>query len=293
MKIHTKELASNVNFLEIDNKKYILKKILNSFSNNCCKKKNKYMRFLRDGGIIVPRTEVVFFNNEIYEIQEYIEGEHPSFITEKMFEYLANFHNISRKYKTIFNKRLYSIKIYIKNIELNKLLVGFKEKYYVYPLKAIKELNIDKKIKERITLSLKLLYNSFVNNFGIEDCIIHNDLTSNNFILMNDNKIAFIDFDLAIRSSVYVDIGDLIFTRQYKITDYKQVFTKRRDQVESYVKAYNKFAEKKVSFKGIINFASLKLLSYFLYIHTKVKILKLEELEEVLDFIKLVESEIL
>lgn len=284
MKIEIINLQEDVSLISINNCKYILKKLLYCFDNSWCRGKNDFIQFLNNNGINTPITSTLSLKDGNYEIQNYVDGAKSQVFDEYIFKSLALFHNASIKYKKSFNKNLFNIDICIKNIKLNRLLLGFKEKFYTYPIKSLQLLEISQDLKARIQQLIDNLYNNFVDKYGISDCIIHNDLTSNNYIKLENSEYVFIDFDLSILSSVYVDIGDLIFTRNFSLSDYSLVFNKYKKSIYSYLDVYNAYSEKKVDFYGLVNYAALKLLSYYFYLHCKMKPLDFSELLDVLNF---------
>jgi thiamine kinase-like enzyme len=118
------------------------------------------------------------------------------------------------------------------------------------------------------------IYKAFIENFGAKKCIIHNDLTPNN-IIMNDN-LYIIDFDFAIKSFEYVDVVDIIFSRNLEIYDYLNYM---RDDLylNICVNNYNKFnSDEPICVHGVKLMAALKIYTYVMYIFSRNHIISNE-----------------
>lgn len=280
------KLSNGVYTYRCFSKKIIIKKMMSCFDRKFCLLKKEYIDFLLNNRIKTAKIiNIIKINKNIYEIQNFIDGKHTTAFSLEQIKCLANFHNASFLYSKNFNRNFYDTKIIVKDVELDKLLLGFDEKYLIYPLKSLDSLNLNKLLSNKIKSLYLSIYEKFKKNYGIADCIIHNDLTPNNFLQLKNNTYAFIDFDLAILSSVYVDIIDLILTRDYNIEDYKLIFSDKKNEIIKAINCYNEISRfKKIDYKGFILMSALKLLSYYFYLHIKINGIIYDELYEVINF---------
>ena len=272
----------------------IFKEMLPCFDLNFCRNKSRFTDHLIAHGISVPKIISLFnVDNTTIEVQECLHGKHVNKIDLQLIKALAMFHNASYLYSGEFNQAYYKVSTVVKNIKLDKLLLGFKEKFYTFPVKNVSKLINDNSLRISILKKYKQLYLLFAKEYGFNDCIIHNDLTSNNY-LKDRSTYSFIDFDLSIKSSIYVDFVDLLLTRDFDINDYFKIFTSYKSKICEYIDGYNSIASvKQLTFDGFSLMAALKLLSYYFYLHVKSNGIIKQELFNVLKFVDYVIKEVI
>ena len=112
------------------------------------------------------------------------------------------------------------------------------------------------------------IYKEFMNVDDTKRCIIHNDLTSDNII--KNKHLYLIDFDLAVKSSVYVDFADVIFPRKLEMFDYLN-YIRDNSYIKSYVDYYNQFNNntERLCVHGVKLMAALKIFTYVMYIYSQ------------------------
>lgn len=195
---------------------------------------------------------------------------------------LAKFHDVSYLYGEKYTKKAYyNVKYKCNGIELNKILLGFKEKYYLYPIAKVDRNDI----KELYDL----LYSEFILYYYNEDCIIHNDVSINNMYFHNED-VCIIDFDFSTKGSIYVDFVDLIIKRTYSISDIVE-YLLETNNLEKYIDIYNSNSIKfHLEYKGCLLMIGLKVLAYNYYVLSEVdskdlfdkKMLEIKKLLELL-----------
>lgn len=268
-------ISNNVNIYLLDEKKYLIKKMETSFDLRVCSEKKKYIDFLYQNGINVGRVLIIFFDGKnVYEFQEYVENFFPinKFCMSQVVA-LAKYHYISCLYKEEYQiANVLPANTKVCGVHLDKLLVGFEEKYYTYPIRSLRDKTRGEKRIEKLYNIYTNVYNEFKQSYNINDCIIHNDLTSKNMLSNGFANYAFVDFDFSIKSSVYVDLVDLYLTREYNMYDYLNIFYSKQKEIKEVIKLYNENNPViKLDFRGFVLMAVLKLYSYAFYLHLPVK----------------------
>ena len=268
-----KEITKEISLIEIDNQKYILKKIIFIINYKTLKKQNNYIKYLNKNNIKVANILFSYKDgNNLYEIQEYIENNNTKINTNSLIQTIAKYHNVSIKYSDdLLKNNIYDQKFICNGLEINKLLLGFNEKYYIYPKKNLFD-NYHLIKKENLQYMNELLtiydnsYNTFIKKYNKQQLIIHNDITSNNVINYN-NELYLIDFDLAIRSSPYVDFIDCAIKRYKTIYQLSNRLSNIKSEIKKYIEVYNKNNDIiKLDYKGALYMLILKLISYNLYV---------------------------
>lgn len=253
-----------VNKIKIFNREYILKFIDLPMTNSELINQHKFIHFLRKNGILTPK---IYFSRLLsifkIELQEYVHDSKKVYSEEKMINSLAIFHNVSYLYKNSYaKKRYYKVKQKCNNIVLDKILIGFKEKYYLFP--------IEKVDRNDIKELYNLFYNEFILHYYKEDCIIHNDISINNIYFHNDDA-CIIDFDFSIKGSIYVDFIDMIIKRTYDISTISEQLLKKHN-LERYIDIYNKKSNNfHLEYKGCLLMIGLKVLAYNFFVLSRSK----------------------
>jgi thiamine kinase-like enzyme len=267
---------NHVEQVVIGEKRYIKKKLLKDIDIEMCLSKKKFVDFLIEAAILTAR--IIGYeecDGRIIETQEYIEIKNKIYDLKDYIHLVAKFHSVSRCYKgSIIQKNVLHDSVEIESNFLEQTLIGFEEKYYLYARKCMNESNQNNDVKNSIIGMHEKIYKAFIENFGAKKCIIHNDLTPNN-IIMNDN-LYLIDFDFAIKSFEYVDVVDIIFSRNLEIYDYLNYM---RDDLylNICVNNYNKFnSDEPICVHGVKLMAALKIYTYVMYIFSRNNIISSE-----------------
>ncbi len=265
---------NNIISLKKQNETIIVnKKIIIPFEKSELESQHSFIKYLHDHNIKVANIiSLTKKGDYYYEEQEFIKSDNSKISTDELILTIAKFHNASEKYdKPLLKQKVYSCKFGCNNVELNHLLLGFCEKYYIYPKESLKKkYNLIEKHNMNIITELEKKYDNcytyFLNNYNISNCIIHNDITSNN-VIKNDKGIYLIDFDLAIKSSVYVDFIDCVVKRYYTINELSKEFDKNQLNLEYYIYLYNKYNDNiKLDLLGSLCVLILKILSFNFYV---------------------------
>lgn len=273
-----------VNKIKIFNKQFILKFIDLPLSNFELINQHKFVKFLRKNGILTPK---IYFNRFLsifkIELQEYLQDSKKTYSEEEMICSLAKFHDVSYLYKKTYTKKgHYKIKQKCNNITIDKILIEFKEKYYLFPIKMVNRSDIKK--------TYELFYNEFILHYYKEDCIIHNDISINN-IYFHNNNVCLIDFDFSVKGSIYVDFVDLIIKRTFNINMISKQLLKNNN-LKKYIDIYNKKSNNfYIEYKGCLLMIGLKILAYNFFVlsrsNSKEKLKKnLIEIKELLELLK-------
>ena len=194
------ELNDDIISVEIKNgKKIIHKKIIIPFNKKTLLSQHEFVNYLHSNNMNAAQIMGLFkIDNNYHEYQEYIENSKKDYEINELIKMLAIFHNESSKYPNKFNKKnVYDFDFECRQIILHHLLLGYEEKYHVYPLenyyknkKFIDTNNIE--ISKKIIQFYEESYQYIVKNHNIKSCIIHNDITKNN-IINNKNGLYLID----------------------------------------------------------------------------------------------------
>ena len=226
-------------------------------------------------------------------MQEYIGISSKKINIYSLISFLAKFHSVSKLYTQKFYKKdFYNTNFKCNDVKLEKLLLGFQEKYYYGPFLNYKKNQIyleNNKNIEIVTKKYYSIYKIFTEKYYKEDCIIHNDITSNNII--NNEKIYIIDFDLAITSSVYVDFVDAILKRSQTL-DQILILINNKKQIEQYIFEYNNVSKyNQLEYNGVILMICLKICAYNYYVVLQKNQIKTFEIniKKILKILNLVE----
>lgn len=293
-----REFSKEVKLVEENDKKYIYKKIILPVTQEQELLKKKFVDFLADNNLNVARILEVFENEskELYELQEFIEcDEENSKTLQDILKEIAKFHKVSAKWPDeIFNEKTYDSEDFCCGIQLTKILLGFEEKYYSYPLQNYEEnkhlipLEVCEKV-EQIVNNFKIIYDYFVDKNDIHSCICHNDLTTNNY-LIKDNEVYFIDFDFAIHTSEYVDVIDVILKRSLDFEAIINDYEGFKKNIADLLKSYNEVNDK-LTLDGMLAMLIIKIVSYNIYINlNEVNLVKLlgniDQIDKIVTLIK-------
>ena len=134
-----KSINDSVSIISINNKKYILKEFSVPLKNKQINQQHDFIHFLLSKGLTTPSIVLsIKKENKNYEIQEYIERLSNDYNIEDIVAYISKFHNASFKYKKELSKSaVYNYEFECKNFTLGTLLLGFEQKYYIYPKKNL------------------------------------------------------------------------------------------------------------------------------------------------------------
>lgn len=256
-----------------DNSVFVKKKIIIPFTRKEITSQHDFINYLYDNDIKVARILKLYKeNNHYYEEQEYIKKDYSEIEIEELVIAIALFHSISAEYNNPFYKQnTYNLEFVCNSITRTNLLLGFKEKYYTYPKNnLIKRYNLIYEENKQFVKELEKIYDEcykyFIKNYKKQNCIIHNDLTSNNVIKCN-GELYLIDFDLSVKSSVYVDFIDCVIKRYKKVAELLNKFDKNKLNLDYYITLYNQYNKKiNIDVIGCYCMIILKILSYNFYI---------------------------
>lgn len=279
---------SDITTFFVDNQMYIKKRMLRSFTKEMCESKKAFVNYLHRNHLPVARiVEYEYDSYDIYEIQEYVVPSNDDYSIMECIDLIGHFHRLSKMYKNeVIQKKVLEDPVFIEGVLLGNTLIGFEEKYYSYVRKAFLKANCEQNVKEKVLLWHKQIYEAFLKVASINDCIIHNDLTSQNMIM--SDKLYLIDFDFAIKSSVYVDIADVIFPRSIEVEDYIR-WIKDRNFINEAVRRYNRINEGVfIETEGICLMAALKLFVFVMYIYSQTHSID----EELYEYMKQVKNEV-
>lgn len=258
-----------VEIVDIGGKKYIKKKLLSDINIQMCFSKKTFVDYLI--GELVPTAKIIGYeikDNSIIETQEFIGESDKIYAIKDYIKMVAMFHRTSSSYKNeIIQKKVLNNSVQIGNVYLKRTLLGFDEKYYLYPREVLKNSRNSSKTVQTILVLHDKLYGEFIQCVDDRYCIIHNDLTPYNII--RGKFLYLIDFDLAIKSFEYVDVADILFNRNLDIYDYLHLL-KDNYYLEEVVKEYNSVnCNKKLCVHGIKLMAAIKLFTYIMYIFSQ------------------------
>ena len=267
-----KKYSDNIILLESNIIKYICKRVIIPFSKKELQSQHEFIKFLIYNKINVASIINLFsIDGSVYELQEFIDGNFEIPI-EKLIEFIAKFHQVSIKYNgNLYKKNIYKINFQCKGSNLEYILLGFKEKFYEYPLKNFqlnKNLIYQKNQKyiNNLLFIYEIAYKKFIKSYDICSCIIHNDIISNNVIYCK-KQIFLIDFDLCIKSSEYVDFVDAILKKYTSLEYIIQNFNKMIKEIKKLILVYNQYNEvTKLDLQGVELMIILKLISFYFYV---------------------------
>lgn len=253
--------------------KVILKQVDKCFPYDFVQQKARLIESLKNSKVLVAGILDYFaVGSSMFEVQEYIEGiKTSSKDLDSIVSCLAHLHCVTKG--KVFPQPIKNIRYLHTNVcgrDLDKILLGFKEKYSIYPkqsLESSKISNVDYILEKH-----SLIFEKFEKFYGYRDCVIHNDLTSNNVIVTANHEPVFIDFDFAITSSRYVDFVDIVFTRTLSPTKYLSKL-QNRGLIAHYIDLYNCHSHHKqmnICYHGVALMVALKLFTYFAYLKAPV-----------------------
>lgn len=232
---------------------------------------HQFVNYLKSKGVNTARILGLNYDGfDIIEKQEEIIGNHDIKIDE-LIKNIAVFHKISRKYgKSVLKKRYYNYCFSIRNVNLDKVLMGYDEKFYIYPMKSYyenrKNISVLNKIRTLyITRKYNSMYNHIISKFNKNLCVIHNDISLNN-VINSFGKIYLIDFDFCISSYEVVDIADAILTQYNNIETIflndEQFINKIKESCNIYVNI-NKI---NINYLDVVYQIGIKIISFYYYI---------------------------
>ncbi len=263
-------IADNIQVIDINGMRCLLKRIQVPLCTQELNSQHCFVNHLLSNGIKTPKIiDSFLIDNQQYEIQEYIANSQPVNNPLEMLRTIADFHNISSKFDNFKKRNYYDYSFICRGIILDKLLLGFDEKYYIYPRKNIMDnyniISKDNRLKlnEIITI-YDYCYNYFINKYNTQDCVIHNDITPNN-IIKNNTGIYLIDFDLSIKSSVYVDFVDCILKRYHNLEEIlydNELF----QNIDKYINEYNNYSNNILKKDAVLCAIILKIISFNFYV---------------------------
>ena len=292
------EFSKEVKLIEDNEQKYIYKKIVLPVTYEQEVLKKKFVDFLSKNQLNVAKILEIIEdeNGELYELQEFVEcDKETSKNLGDILKEIATFHKIAAKWSLEeLNDKVYDSEDFCCGIMLKKILLGFEEKYYSYPLQNYEEnknlipLEVREKV-EQIVNNFKIIYKYFVERNDIHSCICHNDLTTNNY-LIKDDKIYFIDFDFAIHTSEYVDVIDVILKRSLDLEDAINNYEEFKKNISSLLNSYNEVNDK-LTLESMLAMLVIKIVSYNIYINlNEVNLSKLlndiNQIEQITNLIK-------
>lgn len=261
------KITEEVSIIQASGKRYILKKNVLPVDYEKEKVKCNYIQYLYLHGIKAARIKSLLFENGIwYEIQEYIESSKEAEIDYKnMIITLAKYHKVSSEYNNEYNDNEYEIPYTCYGIDLNRILLGFEEKYYLYSKKAYEAIDTkDSRIK-KLFLSYEKVFYELNNLDNIPRIICHNDMTHENLIFTGDD-IYIIDFDFGIKTLPYVDFVDIILSRNYELKDIVENYEKIKVFISELVETYNKIYNI-LNVEDALKMMKVKIISFFFYVH--------------------------
>lgn len=288
-----------VNLVKFDNKQMIDKKIVIPLTKNEIIDQHRFINYLYKNNINVAYIFKLYKKKGIYcELQKYIENSKKKYDLEDLIKLLSCFHKESRKYPFSFSKKKY----YYYNFEcnghnLNKILLGYDEKFHTYPLKNYSKYantlkyNENQKYIEVINF-YNFCYNKIKNKYKDSFCIIHNDITKNN-VINSDNGLFLIDFDLCNFSYEIVDITDAVLIPYNNLVLLLNSFRELLDNIENVVKIYNKFNNINLIKEDILFQIFIKLVSYNCYVvlDANNKVIFEQNFDILYDIMKLIQEE--
>ena len=288
-----------VKLIKFNNIQMIDKKIVIPLTKSEIIEQHKFVNYLYDNNINVAYIFKLYRKNEYYcEIQKYIENNRRKYNLEDLIKLLSIFHKVSKKYPFNFTKKNY----YYHDFEcnghrLNKILLGYDEKFHIYPLKNyskfinIFKFNNNEKYIEIINF-YNFCYNKIRNKYKNSLCIIHNDITKNN-VVNSYNGLFLIDFDLCNYSYEIVDIADAVMIHFDNLTSLLNNIDELFDNLKNIVKLYNKFNNINLTMDDIIFQIFIKLVSYNCYVVLDLNNKKMFEknFDILYDIMKLIKEE--
>lgn len=270
-----------VSLVRDDGCTYIRKRLLADIDMAMCLSKKHFVAYLIDCGI--PAARLLSYQKQpegIIEHQEYIAPVGPPPGQADCLRLAALLHRASRAYPgTLLQKRVLRDEVSIEGATLGRVLLGFREKYERYPRETFLRVCQIPALRDRIAAMHAALYAAFCGEADTEACIIHNDLTPNN--ILPGPQPTLIDFDLAIRSSVYVDVADIVFPRTLSLYDFLPHM--QAPSLADKVALYNRVSGgEPITVRGLKRMGALKLLVFVMYIYAQYHAIT-EELADYLE----------
>lgn len=254
----------------------VVKRVTLPFSCDELRQQHNFINYLRDRGFNTAKIlDLYRCDNDYYEVQEYIDGtvSKKDYYTEDLIKFVAMFHKLSNEYSgTYLKKSYYKMKLKCRGVTLYKVLLGFSDKYFVFPLnnyKKNKSLIVDHVCQKEIDTIINnyvKIYDFFIKNYNVDSCVIHNDITSNN-VIFNDRGIYLIDFDLSVISTEYVDFVDSIIRRYDYVDAIVKDYENLKNDFYMYIDSYNIINNYvKLDINGCLSMVILKLVAVHLYL---------------------------
>jgi len=254
----------------------LVKKIAIPFSCDELQQQHNFINYLYDSGFNTAKIFNLYrINSDYYEIQEHIDGavSKKDYDIDDLVKLVAKYHKLSKEYSgEYFKKSYYKMKFKCRGVTLYKILLGFSDKYFIYPMSNYeknKMLIVDHICQKEVAIIVNnyvKIYEYFIKNYNINSCIIHNDITSNN-VIVNDKGIYLIDFDLSIVGTEYVDFVDSVIRRYDFIDDIVKNYSNLKDDFCKYIDSYNIINNYiKLDISGCLSMLVLKLVAVHLYL---------------------------
>ena len=266
-------ISDHIALYRLDGRQYIVKEMEPTFDRAFCRDKADYIGHLLEQGVrTAPVSHILTDRSRVFEVQEYLPGAPAGDFCPEQAAALAEFHQASARYSGPFrNLPVRPADTVVCGRRLNRLLIGFEEKFFRFPADSLNNLPMEERDREPLARCHARLYDAFRAGYGIDDCIIHNDLTSANMLRLEAGGYAFIDFDFSIRSSVYVDLADMMLTRTWAMEDYPAIFREKREWVEEALAVYRRHnPAPRVAYRGFALMAALKLFTFAFYLYAPV-----------------------
>lgn len=261
-----------VKIVKKDKKLLIKKRILIPFSKDELQEQHDFINYLFSNNIKVARIIGSYsYRGNLYEYQEYIDSEKSTLDINDMILSVSLFHECSKKYGANINKKsTYNMNFECNNHKLNKIIIGYDDKYNKFPLDNYNKLkdemgfSSNEKYHEIIDY-YNYCFNYIKNKYQEPNCIIHNDISNNN-ILCHNNSLYLIDFDLCIKSYEIVDVADIIVSKYYGLDNIIKNYNEIKEVINDSVTIYNKYNNIGIHDNDILFQLFLKIVSYNCYV---------------------------
>lgn len=261
-----------VKIIKEDKKLLIRKRILIPFSEEELLEQHNFVNYLSDNNINVAKIMGLYkYKGNLYEYQEYIKPDESDLDIYEMIKAVALFHRCSKNYdKSVSKKSTYDMNFVCNDYKLNKIIIGYDDKYNKYPLNNYNKYKNDMGFSSNEKYSEIIDYydycfNYIKNKYKKPNCIIHNDITKNN-IISHGNSLYLIDFDLCINSYEVVDVTDIIVSKYYGLENIINNYEEIKKVVKNAVIVYNRCNNIGMCEEDILYQLLLKIISYNCYV---------------------------
>jgi hypothetical protein len=215
--------------------------------------------------------DVKWYKGYFFEIIEYIPAKRSnSFDCKKAIYEIAKMHNVSYAFHLPYNISVIDSEVTIRGVVLNKILLGFNEKFYEYPLKNINEKQqfynqSDRFCIENLINIYKTVFYNFTAENNIKECICHNDISVDN-VIFNKDECYIIDFDFLSISSEYVDLIDAIILRNLPLKEINRIIGDNNELGTIQKIYYKENRNYPLNIWSIKQMILLKIVSFYFYI---------------------------